>query len=66
MCIFGKKQSPTPQSTAPAAEAAQQTDVGSKRSQENIDLFGGVPDLKVDRSATEGGLAADGSGLRML
>lgn len=68
MC-FGQK---TPQATTPAAapappeQTADETSPTDARKEEDTNKFG--PDgqnLRVDRSATSGGAAAGGAGLRM-
>ncbi len=63
MCIrFGGK--PKTQGILPDPEkVADPTEVGTARKQEDNSLFGGIPDLRVDRSSTSGGVGAGGSGL---
>lgn len=47
-------------------ETAEPDEVGAARKAEDEELFGGVPELRVDRSATAGGVAASGSGLKVM
>jgi hypothetical protein len=67
MCFVPK----TPKNTIPAEQAqpekvAQPDEIGAGRKAEDEALFGGVPDLRVDRSAVSGGAAAGGSGLKTM
>lgn len=61
MCFFGK-QKDVPKSIPAPAKSPEVPEVGAARKAEDDALFGGVPDLRVDRSATGGGVAT-GSGL---
>ncbi len=67
MCIFKQpKPNKTVNQSVPEPEkTAEPTDVGSARDQEDKDLFGGVPDLRVDRNSTGTNTAA-GSGLNLM
>lgn len=65
MCLFGQSQ-PKPKETPPPVKPADQKDIGSKAHSQALALFGGVPNLRVDRSVSDGGVAADGSGLNMM
>jgi hypothetical protein len=69
MCFGGSspKRAETP-APAPAAPSpiAEETALGDVRKAEDKALFGSsAPSLRVDRSATSGGVGADGAGLRM-
>lgn len=57
-----KLDDPTP----PPEETADPTKIGDKRQAEDKTLFGGVPNLRVDRSATAGGVGSTGTGLNVL
>lgn len=66
MCFFPK----TPKATVPAPDAQPQKtadpqEIGAPRKAEDQTLFGGIPDLRVDRSTTSGGVGAGGSGLNV-
>lgn len=70
MCFGGSQKSQQQASTAPAPEApdpiAVQQDVTAARRTEDQKNFGtSAPSLRVDRSATSGGVSAGGTGLRM-
>lgn len=65
-CFFpkssqGKVPGPTPQ----PEKTADPQQIGQARQQEDQTLFGGIPDLRVDRSTTGGGVGAGGSGLNV-
>jgi hypothetical protein len=47
-------------------KTAEPDEVGAARKAEDEELFGGVPELRVDRSATSGGVAASGTGLKVM
>lgn len=65
MCIVPKMSKPTVnQAPQPEATAAPQ-DPTQNRKAEDKALFGGVPDLRIDPSATAGGATAGGAGLKM-
>ena len=68
MCL-GKKPKPaaTPApAPAPPDPIAEETQVTAARRAEDKEKFGTTtPSLRVDRSATAGGVSADGAGLRM-
>lgn len=66
MC-FPKTPKPTPvPKELPKPEAVAEPDeIGVARAAEDDSLFGGIPDLRVDRSLTGGGAGASGSGLNM-
>lgn len=68
MCFSSKTPktaTPAP-APAPPAPIAEQTEVTDARRAEDKANFGSsTPSLRVDRSATSGGVAADGAGLRM-
>jgi hypothetical protein len=67
MCIFKQpKQNKVVNQNVPEPEkTAEPSQVGSARDQEDQDLFGGVPDLRVDRSTTGTNTTA-GSGLNLM
>lgn len=65
MCIdFGRKMKLSRPIAAPK-KTAEPAEVGSARKKEDGELFDGVPQLRVDRSATGGGAGAGGAGIRM-
>lgn len=64
MC-FAPKSPKVGKDTAQPEKTAEPVDIGDARTKEDNTLFGGVPDLRVDRSATTGGAAAGGAGLKM-
>lgn len=69
MCFFKKpKETKLAPAPAPPEKPAEPADVGDARAEEDEALFGegGVPDLRIDRSTTEGGAVAGGSGLNMM
>jgi hypothetical protein len=45
------------------AKVADPTQIGDARKAEDLALFDGTPDLRVDRSTTGGGVGSGGSGL---
>lgn len=66
MCFMPKaKQQKVPQEQKQPEPIANPDEVGEARIAENDALFGGVPDLRVDRSATGGGATSGGAGLKM-
>jgi hypothetical protein len=70
MCIVPKsnpQQQQTVQQTVPSPEptasaSAEPTQIGSKRKEEDQNLFGGTPDLRIDRT-TPPAVTGAGSGL---
>lgn len=65
-CFFPKADkakvgAPTPQ----PEKTADPQQIGQARQAEDQTLFGGIPDLRVDRSTTGGGVGAGGSGLNV-
>lgn len=64
MCFPKQKKLPKP--TAEPEKPADPPEVGEARKAEDEQLFGGVPDLRTDRSALEGGAGAGGSGLGQM
>ncbi len=70
MCIFGSGKSndtanvkqtvPDPQPTAEAAS------IGDARKQEDNSLFGGTPDLRVNRASTSTQSPTGGAGLQLM
>lgn len=62
MCL-GNLFKKTPGKLPDPEKIAEPTAIGDARKAEDTALFGGVPNLRVDRSATSGGVGADGSGL---
>lgn len=66
MCIFGRpKDKKLANPIAQPEKVATDQEIGEARVAEDEALFGGIPDLRVDRSATSGGVATGGSGIRM-
>lgn len=73
MCFGGggnKQSQPSPPpapAPAPPAPVAIEDDIKAPRKAEDKANFGGsgVPNLRVDRSVSSGGVGAGGSGLRM-
>ena len=66
MCIIPKMKKPTVAAEqAQPEQVATPDEIGASREAEDKTLFGGVPDLRVDRSATAGGATAGGAGLKM-
>lgn len=68
MCFSSKPKptatpAPAPEAPAPIAEEAQVAD--ARRTEDKQNYGTTTPSLRVDRSATSGGVGADGSGLRM-
>lgn len=63
MCFFPKAKT-IPKDLPPPSKAPDVPEVGAARTAEDNALFGGVPDLRVDRSATGGGIAT-GAGLKI-
>lgn len=67
MCFFPKAKTPTvPDPTPQPQKVADPTDIGAARKAEDNTLFGGVPDLRVDRSAAPASIPAGGAGLGTL
>ncbi|RWP84739.1 MAG: hypothetical protein EOR11_19965 [Mesorhizobium sp.] len=65
-CFFPKAKSPTvPDAAAQPEKTADPQQIGQARQAEDQTLFGGIPDLRVDRSTTGGGVGAGGSGLNV-
>lgn len=65
-CFFPK--TPSANVPGPAAQPEKTADpqqIGQARQAEDQTLFGGIPDLRVDRSTTGGGVGAGGSGLNV-
>lgn len=64
MCFFPK--TPDPKVPAPTPEPQKVADpqqIGSARKAEDQTLFGGIPDLRVDRAAAPAALNTGGAGL---
>ena len=67
MCLFGKKQKTSFKETPPPEKGAEPLEVGSARTAEDEALFGGQPNLAVNRdNAAPAGVTSGGSGLRMM
>lgn len=67
MCIFQRPKNQALSKDIAAPEAtAEAAAVGSARKKEDKALFGGVPNLRVDRSSVKGGVGAGGSGLKVM
>lgn len=66
MCFFKMPKQQKLQESAPPPELSDPSEVGSKRKEENDQLFGGIPALRVDRSANKGIDDGDGSGLNLM
>lgn len=66
MCFMPKKPKPLADPLAAPEKTADPQDVGAARKAEDNTLFGGVPDLRVDRSTTSGGAVDGGSGLNIM
>lgn len=65
-CFFPKSSSPTVGGPTPQpGKTADPQEIGAARKAEDQTLFGGIPDLRVDRSTTGGGVGAGGSGLNV-
>lgn len=66
MCL--KQSTPKNQfkPTPPPEQSAEPLDIGAPREAEDEALFGGQPNLSVNRDAIGKGVAASGSGLRMM
>jgi hypothetical protein len=67
MCFFPKAKEP--KVSNPLAEpdkTADPVDIGNNRKAEDKTLFGGIPDLRVDRSAAPASIPAGGAGLGTL
>jgi hypothetical protein len=65
-CFFPKPKSATvPDPTPQPQKTADPQEIGAARQAEDQTLFGGIPDLRVDRSTTGGGVGAGGSGLNV-
>lgn len=65
MCFIKGPKNNVPKEQAQPEAVANPDEIGASRTAEDDALFGGVPDLRVDRAATAGGTSADGSGLKM-
>lgn len=66
MCIFGKtKDTKMAKEIATPEKTAEPTEVGTARTAEDEALFGGIPDLRVDRSVASGGNTT-GTGLKVM
>lgn len=69
MCVFSKPKASETQAVTqavPNPEAtAEPTQIGNARKKEDDELFGGVPDLRVDRS-TPTSVASSGAGLNLM
>lgn len=63
MCFMKKQEVKQRDPIAPPEKIADPTDVGAVRKREDEELFGGVPDMRVDRSAIPDAVAG-GGGLR--
>lgn len=68
MCFGSKPKpaatpAPAPEAPAPVAEETQIAD--ARRTEDKANYGSTTPTLRVDRSATSGGVGSDGSGLRM-
>lgn len=63
MCL-GQKQTKLAKPIQAPEDAAPPEEIGAARAAEDELLFGGVPDLRIDRSAVGGGVGAGGTGLR--
>lgn len=65
-CFFPKTpKADVPPPTAQPEQTAEPQQIGQARQAEDQTLFGGIPDLRVDRSTTGGGVGAGGSGLNV-
>jgi hypothetical protein len=66
MCFIPKNDASVAKPIAEPEKTAEPPAIGDARKAEDEALFGGVPDLRVDRSATSGGATAGGTGLKMM
>ncbi len=64
MC-FGQKPPAVAKEMSQPEKVAEPDEIGASRAAEDEALFGGVPDLRVDRSLTDGGAGASGTGLNL-
>lgn len=66
MCFLPKTDAPKVPGPDPQPQkVADPQQIGEARKAEDKTLFGGIPDLRVDRSTTSGGVGAGGSGLNV-
>lgn len=65
MCFNPPKQKKLADPIPQPEKVAEPSEIGDARKAEDETLFGGVPDLRVDRSVTSGGTTADGTGLKL-
>jgi hypothetical protein len=66
MCFASKPNTSAVQQTVPQPEqTAEPTQIGQTRKAEDTSLFGGVPDLRVDRT-TPAAVTNAGSGLALM
>lgn len=65
MCFIKQKDVKQRDPLPSPEKVADPTDIGSSRQREDEELFGGVPDMRVDRTAVGEGVA-EGTGLREL
>lgn len=67
MCFKPKAQTQTVNQTVPQPDAtAEPTAIGKPRAAEDTTLFGGTPDLRVDRSTTPAAVSTGGTGLNLM
>lgn len=67
MCFLPKTpKNKVPGPTPEPEKVATPQDIGGNRKAEDNTLFGGVPDLRVDRSAAPVAVSAGGAGLGTL
>lgn len=66
MCFMPKKPKPLAAPLAAPEKTAEPDPIGGARKAEDEALFGGVPDLRVDRSIASGGAVGEGSGLNIM
>lgn len=66
MCFFPKTKKPLATTTSEPEKTADPQDIGGARKAEDNTLFGGVPDLRVDRTSTPTSIPAGGAGLGTL
>lgn len=63
-CFFPKApKANVPAPTPQPEKTADPTEIGDARKAEDETLFGGIPDLRVDRSAAPTSMPAGGAGL---
>ncbi len=64
MCFAKSKKlaKPNPEPEKPA----EPEEIGKARAAEDEELFGGVPDLRTDRSISSGGAGAGGAGPQIM